>query len=132
MGRKLIAAAPEEKRGALRDRLLTARSPGVQTKTRLLDAAEKLIKSGRLEEKTKKELQEAVRSFYERSRALDDKNLTATEDGECARTYAQSNSPEEDGVMTAWVEDGRKLQADLLAAVDKAATDEDMDAVSGP
>jgi hypothetical protein len=131
-GKKLMAAAPEEKRGALRDRLLTARSPGVQTKTRLLDAAEKLIKSGRLEEKKKKELQEAVRNFYDRSRALDEKNLTASEDRECGQTYAQSNNPEQDETMQTWVEDGRKLQADLLAAVDKAATDEDLDAVTGP
>ena len=50
---KLIAILPEEKQGAFKDRLLTARSPGVQTRTPLLERAEKLIKSGRLDEKKK-------------------------------------------------------------------------------
>src|SRR4051812_33816285 len=92
---KLLLAAPEDKRGALRDRVLTARAPYVQTRTPLLERAEKLAKSGRLKDKDKKQLEEGIRAFSQKSRALDEGNLTKTEDAECTRTYAQSMSQDE-------------------------------------
>ena len=63
---------------------------------------------------------------------MDNKHLTSTEDGEQLRTYAQSNTGEDGQDGQVWQEESRKLQADLLAVLERVATEEDLDAITGP
>jgi hypothetical protein len=127
---KLLSAIPEDKRGPIRDKLLTARWAYVSTHTPLRDRAERLAKSGRLDRDKKATLDEGIRTFDEKSRAIDEKHLTTAEDAECTKTYQEALNAGEDQGDMAWVDESRKVQADLLAVVEKVATEDDLDAVA--
>jgi hypothetical protein len=127
---KLINTLPEDKRGGLRDKLLTARWANVATNTPLRSRAEKLVKSGRLEKDKRATLEEGIRAFDEKSRALDDKHLTSAEDAECTKTYQEALNAGGDQGDVAWYDESRKLQAELLAVVERVATEDDLDSVA--
>lgn len=125
--RKLLETVPKEKLGDMRDLLLTSRSPYIQTKPPVRLRAERVAKSKRVTGANLEALQQAIRTFDDRSRTLDEKGLTETEDRECNQTYAQAMQGDGGDAWRQWYEDSRKLQAELLTVLERVATDDDLD-----
>jgi hypothetical protein len=125
---KLIALAPAEKRPALTDRLLTARWSAVRLDTPLRQRVELLSKDERLTPEQRQALAASVARFDRRSREIDGQFLTRFEDAQCSWTYAQSGEGDPQ-LSIAWQEESRKAQADLLAGLEKAVTERELEAL---
>jgi len=127
---RLLALAPNDIKGTLRDKLLTSRSQMIQIHPPIRARAERLLKSNRLDPKRHQQLLDATRTFDERSRSIDESHLTLAEDQDCARSFADINKPQDNSDMTRWYEESRKIQVDLLDALEKIASEEDLDAIT--
>jgi hypothetical protein len=130
---RLVALTPPDNRGRLRDRLLTARWAYCRTETPLRRKVETLIQSGRLDGARRQQLEEAARRFDEQSRAVDERNLTRAEETECGTPYARVHDNDAMNANReadyAWYEAGRKLELELLDALDSVATPDDLDSL---
>lgn len=126
----LLALAPADVKGQLRDKLLTSRSEMIQTHPPIRARTERLLKSGRLDAKRHQQLLDAARTFDERSRAIDESHLTIAEDLDCSRSFAELNKQVDNSDMTKWYDESRKIQVELLNALERIATEDDLDAVA--
>lgn len=127
---KLLAALPEDKRGAARDLRLAAEPSYYSFSSTVRQRATKLVASGRLDAERRAKLEAAAKTFDERTRALNEKNIELRADSWCAMSYEQTQAGEVDGeAWQKWGEDGRKLQVELLRAIDAVATEDDLDFV---
>jgi hypothetical protein len=127
--RRLLELATAEKRSQVQGLILRNRLLGVARESAVRTRAGLLLKSGRLDEPRRKTLLGAARSYDERSHALDDGYCTAAEDVECTRTYAEGLTRRDNSSGLKWFEESRKLDVELLKAIDSVATEEDLDAI---
>lgn len=130
--RKLLDATPAIARDRVLTLLIGARGMMGDHQDSIRTRAKRLIDSGRLDQQRLDSLRAAVASFDAKSRDADDRSLTAAEDAQCARTFAQSRGPMDQSAALRSLEEDRQLRAALLAAIEKVATEQDLDAIELP
>jgi hypothetical protein len=128
-GRRLIDATPAEKRVKVQGEILAGRMAFRNTHPPVRRDAEKLLKLGRLAPEARAVLQAALDRYIAQDYAIDDRYTTRQEDQECATSYAKSRERYDSSNGLEWMEMGRQAQAELLAVIDRVASQDDLDSL---